>query len=96
MPLSTILQKILGWLQAGYPRGIPQQDYFPLLAFLARDMKTDEVCQVLSALEADQDERHRTTSDDVQVAIERVTSSPALNKDVQRVEKRLRDAGWDL
>ena len=28
----TVLDNVLGWLHEGYPEGIPQKDYFPLLA----------------------------------------------------------------
>jgi hypothetical protein len=94
--LSARLQKVLSWLHAGYPTGIPQQDYYPLLAFLARSLKPDEVSEVASALEAEEKSGHQTTSEDVRAAIEVVTKSPALAADVQRVEERMRDQGWTL
>jgi hypothetical protein len=92
----TVLQKVLDWLHASYPNGVPQQDYFPLLAFLARSLKTDEVSEVVNDLESERDPDHETTSDDVRAAIEAVTNSPALENDVRRIERRLRDMGWEL
>ena len=53
MALPTSLQRVLDWLHAGYPSGIPAQDYYPLLAFLARNLKPNEVSEVPSTLEAD-------------------------------------------
>jgi hypothetical protein len=94
--LSAHLQKVLSWLHAGYPTGIPQQDYYPLLAFLARSLKPDEVSEVVSALEAEEELGHRTTSEDVRAAIEAVTKSPAVAADVRRVENRMREQGWEL
>jgi Protein of unknown function (DUF3349) len=94
--LSAPLQKVLSWLHAGYPTGIPQQDYYPLLAFLARSLKADEVSEVVSSLEAEEQLGHRTTTEDVRAAIEAVTQSPALAADVERIENRLRQQGWEL
>jgi hypothetical protein len=94
--LPTVLQRVLGWLHAGYPEGIPQKDYYPLLAFLARSLKPEEVSEVVTALEADYDPDRHTTSEDVRTAIEAVTNSPALGNDVRRIEDQLRDLGWQL
>jgi Protein of unknown function (DUF3349) len=94
--LPTFLQKVLDWLHADYPDGIPQTDYYPLLAFLARSLKPEEVSEVVSALEAEFDADHQTTTADVRAAIEKVTQSPALVRDVQRIEDQLRAAGWEM
>ena len=76
--------------------GVPQQDYYPLLAFLARSLTPEEVSQVLATVEAEHGQNHQTSAEDVRTAIEAVTRSPALGTDVQRIEKRLRDLGWNL
>jgi hypothetical protein len=96
LALPTPLQKVLDWLHSGYPEGVPQQDYYALLAFLARSLKADEVTEVIDALEAERKVDRKTTTADVTAAIEAVTASPALRNDVQRVEQHLRDAGWEL
>ena len=31
-----VMDNILGWLHRGYPEGVPQKDYFALLALLKR------------------------------------------------------------
>jgi hypothetical protein len=95
MALPPFLQKVLDWLHAGYPSGIPEQDYFPLLAFMARSLKPDEVSLVVGTLETESGADHPTNTQDVRVAIEEVTQSPALAQDVKRVEARLRDLGWE-
>ena len=91
MALPGYLEKVLKWLQAGYPEGIPRQDYFPLLAFLARGLKADEVSEVVSALQENYDPSSQTTSEDVRAAIEAVTNSPALEEDVRHIQERLGD-----
>jgi hypothetical protein len=96
MALPGVLQRVLDWLHAGYPQGIPQTDYYPLLAFLARSLKPEEVSEVVSSLEAESHAGHHTTTEDVRAAIEEVTKSPALHQDVQRIAERLRASGWAL
>ena len=96
MAQPALLQRVLDWLHAGYPTGIPQTDYYPLLAFLSRSLHPDEVSEVVGSLEAEHHAGHQTTTDDVRTAIEAVTSSPALGQDVQRIEHHLRDLGWEL
>jgi len=94
--LTAVLQKVLDWLHAGYPSGIPEKDYYPLLAFLARSLKPDEVGEVVSTIEAESHAGHQTTAAEVRAAIEEVTKSPALVQDVRRVEEHLRAMGWEL
>lgn len=96
MALPGILQKVVDWLHAGYPLGIPQKDYYPLLAFLARSLKPEEVSEVVNALETEARTGHQTTTEDVRTAIEAVTRSPALGEDVQRIGGQLRSLGWTL
>jgi Protein of unknown function (DUF3349) len=94
--LPPALQRVLSWLHAGYPQGVPQKDYYPLLAFLSRSLKPEEVSQVVTALQVDQAMGERTSTADVQAAIEEVTKSPAMIQDVHRIEEQLRGLGWEL
>jgi hypothetical protein len=56
----------------------------------------EEVCEVVRSLEVEHSDPRRTTPEDVSVATEAVTRSPALGTDVERVGKRLRSQGWEL
>ncbi len=96
MARPAVVQKVLDWLHAGYPEGVPEKDYYPLLAFLARSLKPEEVSEVVTGLQVDQQPGRPTTTADVQAAIEVVTKSPALVHDVERIEDHLRDLGWEL
>ena len=40
---SNAFDNVLAWLHEGYPHGVPQTDYFALLALLARTLTEDEV-----------------------------------------------------
>jgi Protein of unknown function (DUF3349) len=94
--ITGLLQRVLDWLHAGYPEGVPKQDYYPLLAFLSRSLKPDEVSEVVTALQKDLQPGEQTSTADVQAAIETITKSPALVQDVRRVEDKLRNTGWEL
>ena len=41
--MNRFLTSIVAWLRAGYPDGVPQNDYIPLLALLSRRLTNDEV-----------------------------------------------------
>jgi hypothetical protein len=50
MALPPVLNSIVGWLRAGYPSGVPESDYIPLLALLARRLTGEEVAAVAAEL----------------------------------------------
>ncbi|MET8423499.1 DUF3349 domain-containing protein [Nocardia sp. NPDC059091] len=94
MELSELLARIVGWLRAGYPHGVPDTDYLPLLAVLARRLSEDEVRQVaaelvlLGALPADRA--------DVGVIITKLTDEMPRAADLDRVRAHLRAGGWPI
>jgi hypothetical protein len=50
MALPPVLNSIVSWLKAGYPYGVPDSDYIPLLALLARRLTSEEVAAVAAEL----------------------------------------------
>ena len=46
--MNAFLTKIVAWLQAGYPDGIPATDRVPLLALLSRRRRFDKHALVLA------------------------------------------------
>ncbi len=50
MTLPPVLNSLVGWLRAGYPYGVPEADYIPLLALLARRLTSEEVGVVAAEL----------------------------------------------
>ncbi len=95
MALPAVVQKVLDWVHAGYPQGVPPQDYYPLLALLARRLTDAQAAEVVEALQTERDPSATTSRDDVRAAIEAVTNAPIEDADVRRVEARLRQAGWE-
>ena len=52
MTLSDVATKILDFIRAGYPQGVPPTDYYPLLALLRHRLTHDEVTAVAEQLAA--------------------------------------------
>ncbi len=95
---SGFLARIVDWLRAGYPDGVPSTDYQPLLALLDRQLTKDEVKQVSRELI---DDVHLSpegvepiTRVDAGVAISGRTHELPLEKDIARVRERLERKGW--
>ncbi len=40
---SDIVRRVLDWLRAGYPQGVPHEDYVVLLGVLRHRLTEDEV-----------------------------------------------------
>ncbi|WP_405495426.1 DUF3349 domain-containing protein [Nocardia sp. NBC_00511] len=94
MDLSELLARIVGWLRAGYPQGVPDTDYLPLLAVLARRLSETEVRQVADALMLE----GALPADraDAGVGITKVTDEMPREADLERVREHLRAGGWPV
>ncbi|HEY9290861.1 MAG TPA: DUF3349 domain-containing protein [Microlunatus sp.] len=89
----SILAAIINWLRAGYPDGVPEQDYVPLFALLRRRLSPDEVKQVAEKIiRADEE----ADDIDIGVRITKITNELPSETDVARVRTRLAAAGWPL
>ena len=92
--LPPFLNAVVDWLRAGYPQGIPERDYVPLLALLARRLTADEVATVAAQL---RDEgRLPVTNTDIGELIMGVTDELPRGEDVARVRAQLALGGWPL
>ncbi|XVX19657.1 DUF3349 domain-containing protein [Actinomycetota bacterium] len=91
---GSILGRIVSWLREGYPQGVPENDYVPLLAILQRRLTKSEVKKVAKAL------RREGVSpagpDDIAAAISDYTAVDASTDDVRRVRQRLAKKGWPV
>jgi hypothetical protein len=99
-PLEGIVGRVIGWLRAGYPTGVPEQDYVPLLGILQRTLTAPELEQVVDQLATEA--AHADTSGDtlpptqLRDRVEQLLLGPALPEDLVRVSARLASAGWPL
>jgi hypothetical protein len=93
MALPPVLQKIVTWLRAGYPEGVPEHDYVPLFALLGSQLTNDEVTLVADELSFSADPE---SSEAIKKAIATVTNTPVRDSDIARVRAHLAAGGWPL
>lgn len=88
------LARIVNWLREGYPGGVPEHDYVPLLALLERRLTRSEVKKVAKAL------RRADVSpagpSDIAAAITEYTHADPSNQDLRRVRDQLAKKGWPV
>ncbi len=99
-PPRGLVGRVVGWLRAGYPTGVPEEDYISLLGILQRSLTPTELAQVVDELIADSARFGETGQAlDRTVMRERIEDlllGPALPDDLVRVSTRLAAAGWPL
>ena len=93
MALPPLLSKIVDWLRAGYPEGVPDVDYIPLFALLGSQLSEADVHAIAQELE---NESNPESADAIMKAIASVTDHQASDADVARVRSRLAAGGWPL
>ncbi len=90
--MTKFLAKIVAWITAGYPEGVPGPDRVPLLALLKRRLTDDEVKAVAEALI----DRSEFDQVDIGVLITEITDDLPTPEDIERVRNRLAAKGWPL
>ena len=90
--MNRFLTSIVSWLRAGYPNGVPRNDYLPILALLSRKLTADEIIEVAHQL------RHLPKPDFIDVGAEilRITDQLPKPTEVERVRAKLAAFGWPL
>lgn len=90
--MNGILAKIVAWLNAGHPEGVPGPDRVPLAALLTRRLSNDDVKTVAQDLM----ERGEFDHTDIGVLITQITDEMPRQEDADRVRERLAAKGWPL
>jgi hypothetical protein len=93
MAIPEVVTKIVGWLRAGYPEGVPQHDYMPIFALLGTQLTNDEVTLIAGELELSADP---ASADAIKAAITAVTDTKPTDADLARVRSHLAAGGWPL
>jgi hypothetical protein len=91
----TVLDNVLGWLHEGYPEGVPQKDYFALLALLKRSLTEEEVVKAAQSIlkSTDSDE---VTEAAIRTAVQAVIDKEPNPEEIHQVASRLASVGWPL
>lgn len=90
------LEKVIAWLSAGFPEGVPPKDHFALLALLKRTLSEDEVVAAALSILKNTDADVPVTSDQIRDAIHDITSVEPNPEEIQQVSARLASVGWPL
>ena len=93
MALPPLLSKIITWLRAGYPEGVPEHDYIPLFALLGSQLTNDEVTLIGDELAFSSDPE---SAEAIKKAIAAVTHTTPNEADINRVRSHLAAGGWPL
>jgi hypothetical protein len=96
----NVAVRVLNWLEAGYPDGVPPQDRFPLIALLQRRLTDEQTRQIVHDLTSPHALETRgegeITQDEIEELIARHLRESPSTEDVSRVSARLAAAGWPL
>jgi Protein of unknown function (DUF3349) len=92
--LGDLVARMVAFVRAGYPQGVPKTGYIPLLALLRRRLSDDEVAAVATQLAA-RGELNIDTAD-IGAAITRITDELPSPADLDRVQRRLETIGWPV
>ena len=93
---STVVSRVVDWMRAGYPAGVPRGDYVALLGLLRRKLTDVEVHQIAGELVSLAQQGEVITTADVQRLINDATLDAPAEADVARVSARLASGGWPL
>ena len=93
MDLPPLLKKVVDWLRAGYPEGVPEVDYLPLFALLGSELTNHDVELIADELASSSDPH---SAEAIKTAIAGVTNTTPSDADVNRVRARLAGGGWPL
>ncbi|SNY72012.1 DUF3349 domain-containing protein [Paractinoplanes atraurantiacus] len=95
---QNFLIRAIDWLRAGYPTGVPRQDYVALLGLLRRTLTEDEVRKIAADLAAQSETTggDPITADDIEAMINDEVLQAATPEDIVRVSAHLAAGGWPL
>lgn len=87
--------RVLTWLRAGYPQGVPREDYIALFGVLQRHLTEEEIVKVAQRIRAKNGEVP-IGDDEIRRRIESHILGHASEDDVRRVRSRLASGGWPV
>ena len=87
--------RVMSWLRADYPNGVPTQDYLPVLAVLRPQLNDEDMTAIADQLAQDaRDQGVAPSEADARAAIQRATEDEARPEEVERVRRMLAAHGW--
>lgn len=92
--MNPAIERIVGWLRASYPTGVPERDFQPLLALMRRRLSDTEIDELGSRLvDGGLMPAGRV---DVGVGISKVTQDLPSPQEIDRVMHHLEQGGFPV
>lgn len=93
-----LLARVVDWLRAGYPQGVPPQDYVALLGVLHRQLTQAEIVAIVERLRADRagGDVGDVGDEEISALIARTALERPSESDIRRVAAHLAAGGWPL
>jgi hypothetical protein len=90
--------RILDWLRAGYPDGIPPNDYPPVLGVLRRNLTDTDIESIADelAMQSVSSGNVPVTADDIRAMVHSQAFQSSTPEDITRVSAKLAAGGWPL
>ena len=92
MYLEDKVARLVAFLRAGYPSGMPATGYVPLAALSRRRLSDDEITAITSELMMHG--HWPVSSADIGVRITRITDDMPSPDDVERIQRRIEAIGY--
>ena len=87
--------RVMNWLRADYPNGVPAQDYLPVLAVLRPQLDDADMAAIADQLAQDAREQGVAPSEaDARDAIQRATEDEPKPEEIARIRAMLAAHGW--
>ena len=95
---ESLIARILNWLKAGYPEGIPQHDFPSVLLVLHRNLSDTEIESIADDLALQSISRYSqpVTAEHIRAMIREHAFQSATPEDTRRVSAVLARGGWPL
>jgi hypothetical protein len=96
--MASPVSKILEWLKAGYPEGIPPNDYPPVLGVLRRNLTEDDIETIADELayQSVSNGVEPVTAEQIRAMIKEQVFQSCTPDDITRVSAKLAAGGWPL
>ncbi|WP_460850214.1 DUF3349 domain-containing protein [Nocardioides ultimimeridianus] len=95
---TSPVARILEWLRAGYPEGIPPRDYPPVLGVLRRNLTEGDIESIADelALQSISNGVQPVTADQIRAMVRDQALQASTDEDLRRVSAKLAAGGWPL
>jgi len=94
--VTKFLSKIVAWITAGYPEGVPGPDRVPLFALLRPRLTDDEVRTLVRELARLGESGREIDDAEISRLITQMIGTVPTADEIERVRTRLATQGWPL